>query len=105
MTQRRFPRIRIDAPLLVRKMGAGISGDQRGQCVNLSEGGAAGMVSGGFLPGQVVLMELSLPHRQETLRMNARVCHQYDSIYGFEFLAPEPHVVSRIREAVAHTAA
>ena len=104
MLRRKFPRIRMEVPLLVRKMGTGITGDMRGQCLNLSEGGAAGMVGGEFLPGQVVLMELVLPQIAEAVRLNARVCHQQDMITGFEFLAPEPQVLETIRRA-CHSAA
>src|SRR5512146_3362077 len=99
MLRRKFPRIPIEAPLLVRKMGTGATGDLRGQCLNLSEGGAAGMVAGEFLPGQVVLMELVLPRTAEAILLNARVRHQQDMICGFEFLAPEPSALESIRRA------
>lgn len=101
MVRRRFPRVPIEAPLLVRKMGVGLTGDMRGQCLNLSEGGAAGMVSGEFLPGQVVLMELVLPNSAEAVRVNARVRHQQEMVCGFEFLAPEPAALESIRRICA----
>ena len=105
MAQRRFPRFRVDAPMVVRKMGAGMTGDLRGQSVNLSEGGVGVMMGGGFLPGQVVLMELVLPNIQDPVRLNARFCHHNQSVSGFEFLAAEPHVLESIRQACNGAAA
>ena len=105
MAQRRFPRYRVDVPMVVRKMGAGMTGDLRGQSVNLSEGGVGVMMGGGFLPGQVVLMELVLPQSHQPVRVNARFCHRCDSVSGFEFLAAEPHVLESIRQACTGSAA
>ena len=87
--------------MVVRKMGAGTAGDLRGQAVNLSEGGVGGMIGSGFLPGQVVLMELVLPRSYQPVRINARFCHESNSISGFEFLAAEPQTLAAIRAACA----
>ena len=59
----------------------------RGRCEDLSEEGLGGEMEGEFLLGDPVLIQLTLPHSEEPLRLHAEVRHRTDSYYGFEFIA------------------
>lgn len=96
--QRRFERTSLEAPIVVRGM-ASTRKLLRGHCMNLSEGGAGGILSGELLPGQVVLMELVL-RTERPVHVNARVRHRSRLYCGFEFLGPDGEALGQIREAV-----
>ena len=96
--QRRFERAIIEAPIVVQGM-ASARKLLRGHCMNLSEGGAGGILAGELLPGQVVLMELVLDSLQP-VHVNARVRHRTRLYCGFEFLGPDGEALGQIREAV-----
>lgn len=59
----------------------------RGRCEDLSEEGLGGEMEGEFLLGDPVLIQLTLPHSEEPLRLHAEVRHRTDTYYGFEFVA------------------
>jgi CheY-like chemotaxis protein len=59
----------------------------RGRCEDLSEEGLGGEMEGEFLLGDPVLIQLTLPHSEEPLRVHAEVRHRTESYYGFEFVA------------------
>jgi len=59
----------------------------RGRCEDLSEEGLGGEMEGEFLLGDPVLLQLTLPHSEEPLRMHAEVRHRTENYYGFEFVA------------------
>src|SRR4051812_10075120 len=88
--QRRFARTHVELPIVVRSMASAAS-LIRGHSLNLSEGGAGGILSGELMPGQVVLMELML-NTEEAVRVNARVRHCTQPYCGFEFLGPDGDV-------------
>ena len=94
---RRFARVKVQAPFVIRGIGSRLPSGHRGQGLNLSEGGVGGVVSGEWLPGQVVTMELILPTTGESLVLNARVRHRNSPRCGFEFLAPEAGMIDKIR--------
>jgi len=94
---RRFARIQVQAPFVIRGIGSSLASSHRGEGLNLSEGGVGGVVSGDWLPGQVVTMELILPTSGESLQLNARVRHRTNPRCGFEFLAPEAAMMEKIR--------
>jgi len=81
----------------VRSIGASLANGHRGHCVDLSEGGAGGVVPGEWRPGQVVTMELAVPGGDQSLVVSARVCHRDDMRCGFEFLAPSDEALTVIR--------
>lgn len=95
--QRRFERTTLEAPIVVRGM---VSTRKllRGHCMNLSEGGAGGILSGELMPGQVVLMELVLG-TERPVQVNARVRHRSRLYCGFEFLGTDGEALGQIREA------
>jgi CheY-like chemotaxis protein len=59
----------------------------RGRCEDLSEEGLGGEMEGEFLLGDPVLIQLTLPHSEEPLRLHAEVRHRTETYYGFEFVA------------------
>lgn len=83
--QRRFPRFQFHERV---KIGV-IKGDAPtyidGRAVDLAEGGAAVTTSTRLEVGDTV--HLQIPLRPEALHLPARVCYQYGSEYGFEFVA------------------
>ena len=105
MHKRRYVRVKVQAPFVIRGIGSSRSILHRGQGHNLSEGGMGGVVSGEWLPGQIVAMELILPVSGESLQLNARVRHRASPSCGFEFLGPESAVAEKIREVCLSAAA
>jgi len=98
--KRRFTRHRVEAPVLVRSIGSGATGASRGHCLNLSIGGAGAIVSGPWMPGQVVSMELALPAMDHPVLVDARLCHRNRLYCGFEFLAPSDDARKQIMMAI-----
>jgi len=101
--QRRFPRHRVEAPLLVRGVASSLSNAYRGHSTNLSEGGVGAIITGELSPGQIVLMELVLPGELQPLVARARICYRNDLQCGFEFLGVEARAQQLIRTACAMT--
>jgi hypothetical protein len=99
--QRRFPRRRVEAPLLVRGVASSLSNAYRGHSTTLSEGGVGAIVTGELSPGQIVLMELVLPGELQPLVLRARVCYRNDLECGFQFLGTEARTQQIIRTACA----
>ena len=73
----------------------------RGHCLNLSEGGAAVVVAGPWIPGQVVKMEFMLSGSERPMQLVARVAHRNRMYCGLEFLAVGDAAVTEIRELLA----
>ncbi len=94
--KRRHTRTSIELPVVVQGMSP--HSQIRGHCLDLSEAGAGGILTGVLKPGQVVLMELVLA-ADCPVQVNARVRHVSRLHCGFEFLAPDHEVVGHIRAA------
>ncbi len=99
--RRRFPRRRVDAAVAVCGVVSRPTDTWRGHCLNLSEGGAAVLVGGPWIPGQVVNMELALSARERPMRLVARIAHRNRLSCGLEFLAIGDNTVSELRELLA----
>jgi len=83
--QRRFPRFQFHETVRIGVTKGEIPTYVEGRGVDLAEGGA-GVTTGTKLQiGDTV--HLQIPLAPEPLRLPARVCYQYGSEYGFEFLA------------------
>ncbi len=95
--KRRYTRTSIELPVVVQGMASPRS-LIRGHCLDLSEAGAGGILTGVLKPGQVVLMELVLA-ADRPVQVNARVRHVSRLHCGFEFLAPDHEVIGHIRAA------
>jgi PilZ domain-containing protein len=98
--RRRHLRSRIEAPLRVWSIASGSRHACRGECVNLTEAGAGAIITGPWLPGQVVTMELVLPGADE-ITVQARLCHYNPTYYGFEFLGANHELRERLRSFCA----
>ncbi|MFL6439656.1 MAG: PilZ domain-containing protein [Terriglobales bacterium] len=83
--QRRFPRFQFheNVRIGISKGEAPIYVDGRG--VDLAEGGAAVITSSRLEVGDTVLLQI--PLTPGLLHVPARVCYQFGSEYGFEFVA------------------
>ncbi len=99
--RRRYPRRRIEAAVAVCGVVSAPTNIWRGHCLNLSEGGAAILVAGPWIPGQVVKVELALSERERPMQLVARISHRNRLYCGVEFLAIADHVVSELRELLA----
>lgn len=98
--RRRYPRRRMDAAVAVCSVVSSAAQAWRGHCLNLSEGGAAVVVAGTWLPGQVVRMEMTLPEQERSMQLVARVAHRGRHYYGLEFLAVNDSLSSELRTLV-----
>ncbi|MGI9101025.1 MAG: PilZ domain-containing protein [Terriglobales bacterium] len=103
MEKRRHVRQKVEAALAVWGIASGTRRASRGHCLNLSESGAGAIVSGKWLPGQVVSMELILPADMRPMMLQARVCHRQNLYCGFEFLGTGEALISQLRQACAST--
>ncbi len=99
--RRRYPRRRVEAAVAVRGIVSSATEICRGHCLNLSEGGAAILVAGPWMPGQVVKVEMALSVRERPLELVARVSHRNRLYCGLEFLAVEDSAVSELRGLLA----
>ena len=100
--RRRFPRRRMDAAVAVCGVVSRPADTWRGHCLNLSEGGAAVVVSGPWIPGQVVKMELALNASERPMQLVARIAHRSRNFCGLEFLATSDTAVNELRELLSN---
>ena len=98
--RRRYPRRRVDAAVAVCGVVSAPTNVWRGHCLNLSEGGAAVLVAGSWIPGQVVRVELALSGYERPLELVARIAHRNRLYCGLEFLAIGDRLVSELREVL-----
>lgn len=99
--RRRYKRRRLDAPVAVCGVVSSAAQACRGHCLNISEGGAAVIVAGPWVPGQVVKMELALPESERPMQLVARIAHRNRLYCGLEFLATADPGVTELREMLA----
>jgi c-di-GMP-binding flagellar brake protein YcgR len=99
--RRRFPRRSMDAAVAVCGVVSSSAQAWRGHCLNLSEGGAAVVVAGPWIPGQVVKMELTLGDALRPMQLTARVAHRNRLYCGLEFLATNDPAVTELRQLLA----
>jgi hypothetical protein len=97
----RFPRRRVEAAVAVCGVVSSTTKAWPGHCLNLSEGGAAVIVAGPWIPGQVVKMELARSASERPMRLIARIAHRHRLYCGLEFLATSDSAVSELREMMA----
>jgi PilZ domain len=102
--QRRYPRCPVEAPLRAWSIASGAGHASRGQCVNLSEAGAGAIISGPWMPGQVVTIELSVPGTSLDITVQARVRYRDHTYCGFEFLGADENIVQQLRTVCSHAA-
>lgn len=95
--RRRYPRQKVEAPVLVWSAVSNASEGWHGQCLNISPGGTGVVVAGPWITGQVVRMEVGLPGCQEPLQMAARVAYRNRLFCGFEFLAVSEPAMAALR--------
>lgn len=98
--RRRFARRRVEGAVAVQGVVSSEARAWRGHCVNLSEGGAAVIVAGPWIPGQVVKMELDIARRHRPMQLVARVAHRTRLCCGLEFLATSESAASELREVL-----
>jgi hypothetical protein len=91
----------MDAAVAVCSVVSSAAQAWRGHCLNLSEGGAAVVVAGTWLPGQVVRMEMTLADQERPMQLVARIAHRGRHYYGLEFLAINDSLVSELRNLIA----
>ena len=99
--RRRFPRRCVEAAVAVCGVVSRTSQAWSGHCLNLSEGGAAVIVAGPWIPGQVVKLELVLSQRERPMQLVARIAHRNRLYCGLEFLATSDSAVSELRQMLA----
>lgn len=99
--RRRFPRRRLEAAVAVCGVVSRPTDVWRGHCLNLSEGGAAIVVAGPWIPGQVVKMELARNASERPMQLVARIAHRNRLFCGLEFLALGDRIASDLRHLLA----
>jgi len=83
--QRRFPRFQFHENVRIGISRGEIPTYVDGRGVDLAEGGAGISTSTKLQVGDTV--HLQIPLAPEPLHLPARVCYQYGTEYGFEFVA------------------
>jgi GAF domain/PilZ domain len=86
--KRRFPRFDIGVPLRVNTLRSGAPDAIPGRCVNLGQGGLAAVLTTELSPGDVVVLEFSLPLVTSSMKLRAQVRSHDRLHHGFEFLIP-----------------
>jgi len=86
--KRRFPRYDIAVPVRVSALRPGVPDTIPGRCKNLGQGGLAAVLTQELTPGDVVVVEFSLPLVSAAMKLRAQVRSQDRLHHGFEFLIP-----------------
>ncbi len=94
----------MEAPLRAWSIASGSRHASRGQCVNLTEAGAGAIISGPWMPGQVVTIELSIPGANQEITVQARVRHNNPNYCGFEFLGADEKIREQLRSVCSRAA-
>ena len=86
--KRRFPRFDIAVPVCVNALRSGVPDTIPGRCKNMGQGGLAAVLTEELSPGDVVVVEFSLPLVSAAIKLRAQVRSQERLHHGFEFLIP-----------------
>jgi hypothetical protein len=86
--KRRFPRFDIAVPLRVNALRSGVPDAIPGRCKNMGQGGLAAILTEELSPGDVVVVEFSLPLVSAAIKLRAQVRSQDRLHHGLEFLIP-----------------
>jgi hypothetical protein len=93
---RRFPRYRSDLPLIVKVLGQEGYLRVHGRCTEIAESGLGAVVSAELSAGEMVALEISIPHGAE-LTLRAVVRHRMGFLHGFEFVGMLPEQTESIQ--------
>jgi TonB family protein len=104
-SRRRVPRFRMQAPLDVTVLRAGITDTLPGRASNVSERGVGAVLAGELIPGETVELEVWLPPKGQPLRTRARVRYQDELRCGLEFLIETAEDRVAIQEWAKHARA
>jgi hypothetical protein len=94
---RRFPRYPLDMKLSVHVFREGKTVSFWGRSTEFAEDGLSATLTGEAEAGEVVSMELSLPHVAFPLKLRALVRYRQGLRHGFEFLARSAEQHAAIR--------
>jgi hypothetical protein len=83
---RRFPRYRVDVPLLAVPERPNGTTVLRGHTLNFCEGGLGASIEGKLTPGEFVNLRVKLPQCTLMIHPRAVVKHKQNGVYGFAFL-------------------
>jgi GAF domain/PilZ domain len=86
--KRRSPRFDIGVPLRVNTLRSGVPDTLPGRSINMGQGGLAAVLTSELSPGDVVILEFSLPLVTAPMKLRAQVRSQHRLHHGFEFLIP-----------------
>jgi hypothetical protein len=89
--ERRYQRYEIDTQLHVTVPGVKQQKPRRGQALNISEAGIAGVFVTVWDVGTPVHLEFSVPVTQSPIRVGGVLRSQSGHCYGFEFVDLNPH--------------
>jgi TonB family protein len=98
--QRRAVRYRVQAPLDVTVLRSGVPDTLPGRAVNLGDCGFGAVLAGEVKPGEIVGVEIRLPHMADPLRMRALVKYHDRLRCGMEFVGLTAQQQALIRDWV-----
>ena len=90
INQRRYQRYEIDTQLHVTVLGVEQRGTMRGQSLNISEAGIAGVFITAWDVGTPVRLEFLVPVTRNPVRVGGIVRSHSGHRYGFEFVDLNP---------------
>jgi PilZ domain-containing protein len=93
-TPRAFKRFLLDIRLVIRGKEL-----LHGRTKDVGEGGLGAVIPGNIGIGDVVELEIQLPHNNQTLTFQAEVRYRQGFQYGFRFLHPTEQQRELIRHA------
>jgi c-di-GMP-binding flagellar brake protein YcgR len=89
--QRRYQRYEINTQLLVTVLGLEERGTMRGQALDISEAGIAGVFVTVWDIGATVYLEFSVPVTRSPIRVGGLLRSHSGHRYGFEFVDLNPN--------------
>ena len=104
---RRFPRYTIDLRLSISAFRSDGPISMWGRSNELGQDGIGATLTGELEPGEVVSMEMSLPHSSFPIKIRAIVRYRQGLRHGFEFLTltdEQRKAVCRVCEMLAASA-
>lgn len=102
--RRRFPRFAVDMRVSATAFRAGVTVSFWGRTSEMGRDGIGATLTGELEPGEVVSLDLSLPHYPMGFKLRALVRYRQGLRHGFEFLTLTPEqrgTLDRVCEVLA----
>jgi hypothetical protein len=89
-SSRRFQRFRVNLPLVVTMLTENGYERVSGRCGEIAVAGLSALIPREIKPGELVSLELAIPHLNQNVSVRAVVRQRKGLSHGFEFISLQP---------------